>query len=153
MEDYADKVEPPHQDNVYQYCRASYLAETGRASQAIALLRMVVFTDVYYETSGRLLLTKILYQKEELDDLLYQINSFSRFLQRNKDISAVQRRTQFNFLKFLRQLARLRARLKYLSPEEAEDRLSQLVAEIQAQEVAESRWLTQQIQVLRPKPK
>jgi hypothetical protein len=141
MEDYANRIQPPHQDNVYQYCRASWLAETGKASQAIALLRNVSFSDIYYETSSRLLQTKILYDTQEAEGLSYQINAFSRFLQRNREIAPLQRRTQFNFLKYLRQLARLRARKKYLQPEEAAERVEKLKQDIQAGEVAERGWL------------
>ncbi len=94
-------------ENVYEYCRSHFHFEKGQWKEAIRRLQQVEFTDLHYQIGARYIIVRSYYELEDWDALSYQLPAFISFLKRNKGVSPQSRAYHLNFIRLLKQLARL----------------------------------------------
>lgn len=149
LDTYGPNIDPAFRENVLAYCRASLEAEKGHPQRAIRLLSRISHADVHYQLSARQLLLKIYFYEEDIEGLLYTIDSFRHFLKRNKEIPKARRAYHLRFLALFKRLSLLRDRLSIYPPEEAQRRVSRLQARLSASEsLANRTWLTEELEQL-----
>ncbi|MEM7656900.1 MAG: hypothetical protein AAF399_12280 [Bacteroidota bacterium] len=143
------KVDLEFRENVLAYCRASLEAERGHPQKAIRLLSQISHTDVHYQLSARQLLLKIYYYEEDIEGVLYTIDSFRHFLQRNKEIPKSRRDYHLRFLNLFKRLSLLRERVSTYSPTKAQEQIRQLRERLIASDSLANRgWLEEEITAL-----
>lgn len=108
MESQKEKLSPTFRDNVYDYCRAHLHFELGEWKAAIRRLQQIEFTDLHYQIGARYIIVRSYYELEDWDALSYQLPAFISFLKRNKGIPPQSRSYHLNFIRLLKQLARLK---------------------------------------------
>ena len=146
---YKEKLNPEYQENVFAFSLASFFYETRQNSKAIKLLQTVKFTDVYYETSARILLLKLYYENEEWESAIYQVQAFSIFLKRNKSISVSNRNRHLNFLRYYKKLVQLRENEAWLAKKDVKQRLNRLSSKIhEAKETVNLGWLKERVNTI-----
>lgn len=146
MENYREKVQPAHRDNVYHFCKADMLYEQSEWREAIRLLQTVSFTDVFYQLSARTLLIKLYFEMKENEGLFYALDAFERFLRRNKSIARERRESHRNFIACCRRLARLRERQALLTAADFQKRRSALGLRMQETgKISNLAWLEEKL--------
>lgn len=144
--DYKQHLPENLKEAAWLYNHANFLYESGQLGKAGELLVDQNFTDIYYNLSARHLLLKIFYDEQEIDALAYQIESFRLFLMRNKTISVVNRNSNLNFLKVMKNLAALRERYGYIPQEQVKARVKKIENSItQYNPLANKNWLQEQL--------
>jgi hypothetical protein len=150
MEKYRDYVVEGFRENVYNYCRASLEAEKGNTPLAIRLLNGISHTDVHYQLSARQLLTKIYYQDDDLEALLYTISAYRHFLKRNREIPRARRQAHLSFLSLLKSLALMRDRLSIYGAKKRKMALSNFQKKLQKSASLSNRsWLEEEFSRLK----
>lgn len=150
METYREHVVEEFRENVYAYCRASLELEKGNTQLAIRFLHQISHTDVHYQISVRQLLSKIYYQNDDLEGLLYTIQAYRHFLKRNREIPKSRRQAHLNFLTLLKSLALMRNRLPTYGQEKRKMTLLKYQERLQKTTSLSNRsWLTEAFDDLR----
>lgn len=137
IDDYKDFLAPSYRDNAFRFNLSSYHYAKGEWKTALKVLQEVEFTDVYYHLSGKSLLLKIYAEQEDTDALFALIEAFKTYLQRNKKVSAYQKKVHLNLIKFTKKAHRL----KLKRPKKLTAKFEQQIDALQ-QEVAESGAIT-----------
>lgn len=146
LEQYKQQIDPSFRDNVYAYCRASWALEMGQSQQAIRLLQSISHTDVHYQISARQLLLKIYYYEQDYETVLYTIDAFRHFLQRNRELPKARKEYHLRFLTRFKALCLLRERLPTYTIQEAKERLAKAQAKLDASDdLANRSWLLEEI--------
>ncbi len=149
IEAYRDSLDPANRDNAYNYNLAAYYYETKAYPDAMKLLQQVEFTDIYYHLSAKSILLKIYFELEEEDSMSYLMLAFGALLRRNRHISRSQVEVYENFLRFVRQLHRLRGRIGSTTPQKMSAQIEDLRQKIeQAESVANKNWLKEKLEEL-----
>ena len=154
METYRYHVDAEFRENVYAYCSASLEVEKGNTQLAIRLLHQISHIDVHYQLSARQLLTKIYYQNDDLEALLYTIQAYRHFLKRNREIPKSRRQAHLSFLTLLKSLALMRDRLPTYSQEKRQMTLLSYQERLQKAPALSNRsWLKEAFEALRENEK
>ncbi len=147
LEQYKQNIVPAFRDNVYAYCRAALEVEKGNRPQAIRLLQFISHTDVHYQISARQLLLKIYYHEQDLEAVLYTLDAFRHFLQRNRELPSSRKKQHLRFLTIFRPICLLQERLPTYKPTEARQRLVKLRQKLEGSEALPNRaWLLEQLE-------
>lgn len=145
------KLAPDYRENAYAYNRAYFDYATGNYPGALRQLQKVEFSDVFYHLGTKAIQMKIYFELDETEALLSLFSTFKTYLRRHKGISAYQRRTHLNLVKFVQQLDRLRDRSMRLTVPTFTAELQKLKELVeQADGVSNLPWLLGQIQELMP---
>ncbi len=130
---YKDFLDPKNRANVYQYNLAILYFRKPDYDKAIDLLQTVEFTDLLYNIEAKRMLLKIYFTLGADDALFSLLDSFKRFLQRQKELG-YHRESFLNLIRFT-------GRLLHLPPGDKAAR-AKLAAEIEGtEEVADKGWL------------
>lgn len=87
IESFRHRLPPEEQENIYQYCQAQMLFVMSDFKAARHLLEAEISqTDDLLKPDSRWLLLQCNYELGDFDLVLYQIDSFRRFLKRNKSL-------------------------------------------------------------------
>lgn len=144
-----DQIAPDYRDNAYCYNRAYFDYSTRNYPGALRQLQQVEFPDVFYHLGTKAIQMKIYYELEETEVLLSLLTTFKTYLRRQKGISAYQRRTHQNLVKYVQKLDRLRERGPRMKKPAYIKELQQLQAQAQAADgVSNLKWLIGQIELL-----
>ncbi|MEM9986217.1 MAG: hypothetical protein AAF804_14085, partial [Bacteroidota bacterium] len=147
LEQYKQNIVPAFRDNVYAYCRAALEVEKGNRPQAIRLLQFISHTDVHYQISARQLLLKIYYHEQDLEAVLYTLDAFRHFLQRNRELPSSRKKQHQRFLTIFRPICLLQERLDTYTQAEARRRITKLRQKLTASEALPNRaWLLEQLE-------
>lgn len=126
---------------------AFYLAyldfSLGAYSPALQKLQGLELKEPLYRTGHQVLLLRIYYELEHFESLFYLLDSFRRFLNRNRKFSEKQKDLNRNFLSILRQLAR--AREKGPNPQKTE-KIREMLSRYP--EVTDRTWLQEKLREL-----
>ena len=149
LDAYGPKVDDAFRENVLAYCRASLEAEKGHPQRAVRLLSTISHTDVHYQLSARQLLLRIYFYEEDMEGILYTIDAFRHFLQRNKEIPKARREYHLHFLRLFKRLSLLRDRLPTYSRQEARQRIQQFHLQlVSSKSLANRAWLEEEVAAL-----
>jgi hypothetical protein len=92
---------------------------------------------------------KIYFLEEEADAFLSLIYATLRFLDRNRELSAYQKRSNQNFIRTCKQLFELKEKKSYLRDTDFNQKWAKIQQRIQTQTpLGNRRWLEEQIQAL-----
>ncbi|MEL6672471.1 MAG: hypothetical protein AAFR61_09775 [Bacteroidota bacterium] len=150
---YKDKLLEPVRESAYTYNLASYYYETKDYKAAMKLLQQVDFTDVFYDLSGRVMLLKIFYEISDWDSIRYATEAFKGFLKRHKEIPKSYHQLHYNFLMFVRKLARLNQQNKRQDPADFLPRWEKAQQSLKEQpQIAQRKWIEDKLRYLRPLP-
>ncbi len=140
IEKYVSYLAAPERKNAYRYNLAAWNFAKGNFKEARKLLQFVNMNDVFYRLDARLMMFKIYFELDDHHALYFQISSFKKFLQRNRQISDYQKSIYINFLKKAGELQKAfnsKAMLKKLQIELKH-----------AKDVADVQWLREKVDEL-----
>ncbi len=106
MQDHEHYLPPGFRENTMLYNYAELYVYKREHSKALNLLVRVEFSDLSYHLGSRIMLAKIYYELDEENALLSLMDSFVKFLKRNKKVSENIRRTCLNFCDLLQAITR-----------------------------------------------
>ncbi|MCB0516897.1 MAG: hypothetical protein R2798_10800 [Chitinophagales bacterium] len=124
-------------ENAYNYNLARYYFSLRKYEKTLQLLQEVEYTDLYYSLDSKSMLLKTYYLLNETNALFSLIDSFRRYIHRNKLISDLQRTNYLNMIRFIN-------RLSIIHPRDSKKRavLKQQIEE--CKQVADKKWLLSQ---------
>ncbi len=108
IETYQTYIEKTKRENAYTFNLAHLRFYQQQFNDTLALINQVEFTDPYYHADSKLLIMMSYYELDELVPLHNTFDTFGAFLRRNKLASAVHRKMYLNYLKYIKQLTRIR---------------------------------------------
>lgn len=133
LNEYKAFLAPKNRDNVYQYNLATLYFRKPDYAKAMDFLQTVEFTDLIYNIESRRMLLKIYFSLGEEEALYSLLESFKRFIYRQKDLG-YHRDSFLNLIRFA-------GRLLKLSQDDKEGRLKLLKEIEETKEVADKQWL------------
>lgn len=137
IENYKQFLHPKERQSVYNYNKAVYYFRTGDYTPAMPLLNHSNFGDIHADLAARCMLLQIYYETNAIDALSSLLDSFSTFINRQKDIG-YQKDMYLNLIKFVKKI--LRGDMKN------EPFRKQLIAEIEGiAYLAEREWLIEKL--------
>lgn len=144
--DYKKTLQINLRDNVFNYNLATYYYGIQDYDSAIQLLNTVRFTDIFYEISGKIILAKTYFIKEEVEALFYLIDAFKLNLKRNKEVAANYKMSITNFLIQLKKVTKLKAEEGYMTRNKFREKLVKLEVRLNVVEpIVDRNWLLKQL--------
>jgi hypothetical protein len=105
IENYKQFLHPKERQTVYSYNKAVYYFRTGDFTAAMPLLRQADFADTHADLDARCMLLQIYYETHAFDALSSLLDSFSTFINRQKDIG-YQKDMYLNLIKCVKKIIR-----------------------------------------------
>ena len=137
LQTHKDFLAPKNRENIYKYNLANFYFQKPDYDKAMDLLVRTEFTDLLYNIQARRMLLKIYYTLGEEDALDSLLDSFKRFLYRQKELG-YHRDSFLNLIRFT-------GRLLILPPRDKKAR-HKLIEEIkETRELADKAWLLKSI--------
>lgn len=137
LEDYKKYLPPRQRQNIWSYNRAFYYFQLKKYKEAMQLLLQVSFKDVLNNLDARRMLLKSYFELGEFDALSSLLDSFSRYLQRQKSIG-YHRNNYINLIRFVQKIINLEHRDK--------NTIEQIRTEIHTTKMlAERDWLLEKL--------
>ncbi len=150
IRDYQDDLPPSHRTNVVNYNLAALYYAQKNWDKALQLLQTVIFTDAYYQTAAKTIQLKIYYENKELEAFLSLIDSFDKFIQRNRQLSAYQKKSNRNFISFAAKLSKIRESQYTRSKKICFENLDKLLEKIkETHPIANKNWLLTQAEKMK----
>jgi len=137
-----------HRNNAYTYNLANYFYETNAFSKALKLLQAVVYTDPYYNLAGRSLLLRIYFEKDDVEALDAQLQSFRIFLARSRQLSSYQKEVNLNFVRMTKKAQKLRELYVPSKTLEQASKIDALKTQLFKQPMVHREWLVKQLEQL-----
>jgi hypothetical protein len=97
---YAQYLPEEVRENALAFNRANLAFEKKEYGTAQKLLLNLEFQDAYYAVAAKILLLKIYFLKEETDPLLSLVETTCRMIERNRQLSDYQKKSNLNFFRF-----------------------------------------------------
>jgi hypothetical protein len=142
IENYKQFLHPKERQPVYNYNKAVYFFRTGDYASAMPLLRQADFADIHADLAARCMLLQIYYETPAFDALSSLLDSFSTFINRQKDIG-YQKDMYLNLIKFVKKILRGDMKDKAFK--------QQLITEIEGiAYLAEREWLIEKLKRQEP---
>jgi len=137
LETYKKYLHPRERDNNWRYNLAFFYFQQQKYKQAMQLLLQVEFKDVLYNLDARRILLKSYFELGEFNALESLLDSFSRYIHRQKDIG-YHRENYLNMIRFVKKIIHGRIADKKI--------VQQLVKEIETTNgLAEREWLLEKL--------
>jgi hypothetical protein len=147
---YKNALSPDNRENVYAYSLASLYFEKGELDRALQLLQEVVFTDAFYQVTAKIIQLKIYYLQQEYNAFFSLSLATQRYLSRNRQLSAYQKKSNLNFLKIVKRLFQLKNKADYLKQNRYQEQLAKLKERIQNTDALGNRkWLEEAVAQLK----
>ena len=141
IKEYQKYLKPIEQESTVSICQALISFKEKKYNNTIKELTQVNFHDYQLDILARLLLSRAYYELDELETLGYLVDSFKKYLQRNKKIDPRLIIPCKNFLKNL-------SILMNINPRDAL-KLGKLKISVQEQsQLAEKQWIIEKIEEL-----
>lgn len=138
LNDYKHKLNPEHQEDIYNYNMAHVLFYKKEYDKALEYLEEAHYKDTFFKTDAKKLKVKIFYEQDEIRLLDSYIEQFYMANYRNNLVSEKHLETNRNFILLLKQLINL--------PTSDKEKLKKLRTKMeQTEKVAERLWLTAKI--------
>ncbi len=137
LSDYKMKLHPADRDDAWRYNQAFVHFESEQYEAAMKLLILVDFKDVLNNLDARRMLLKSYFELGEYDALDSLLDSFTRYIQRQKDLG-YHKENYLNLIKFTKRIIHLDWKNKIAK--------TSLVKEIEKTiQLAERQWLLDKI--------
>jgi hypothetical protein len=137
IENYKQYLHPKERQPTYNYNLAVYYFRTGDYTAAMPLLRQADFADIHADLAARCMLLQIYYETHATDALSSLLDSFSIFINRQKDIN-YHKDSYLNLIKYVKKILRGDMKDKAFK--------QQLVADIkETAYLAEREWLIEKL--------
>jgi hypothetical protein len=138
IQTYQQYIKPAERESTVSICLALISFKEKKYQKTVESLTQVNFHDHQLDILARLLLSRAYYELDESEALGYLIDSFKKYIQRNKKIDPRIIIPCKNFLKILSTLLALHPRDRSRI-----DKIEQLIH--QHPQLAEKQWLTEKI--------
>lgn len=106
--EYIEEVHPDQRENLKNYALAQLYFAKGNYDYALANYQKINQEVFVLKLNVKVLLLKIYYEISEFDSAFSLIDSFRHFLSNNKNISERNNITYSNFLKFIKEMIKLK---------------------------------------------
>ncbi len=152
IEQYQADLLPNSRMNVVNYNIAALYYAQKNWDQALQLLQTVIFSDAYYQTAAKTIQLKIYYESDESETFRSLIDSFAKFILRNKQLSGYQKKSNKNFISLTNKLFKLREDRFRISTPAFQEKVNQLLNKVkEAHPISNKNWILQQGAVLKTK--
>lgn len=140
IDNYSKKIAPEHRKNIENYSRAALAFAQEDYTKAEKYLTHIYiqneFVDFYYHIYYKTLLIQTLYELNNIEEVLKELEAFRLYFARNKKTPKGVKEVYQNFIKVVRKLTNRKTKTGY-------------VTYIQAKEaLAEKKWLLQKAKIL-----
>lgn len=139
---YATYLHIEVRENAKSFNLANLFFEKGDYGQALQQLQSLEFTDPFYHVSAKIIQLKIYYLLHESEALFFLTENTKRLIQRNKQLSEYQKKSNLNFIKILQRLAKMPANTRR-SEDKQTEQIKTLIVE--SSPLANKDWLLQQV--------
>ncbi|MCI5058863.1 MAG: hypothetical protein MRY83_22305 [Flavobacteriales bacterium] len=136
-------LDPKYRKTAKAYHVARVHFYRGSYKLALRTLHEMEHVDIYYDLGERALMAKILFEQDDSDLLIANINSFKIFIDRNKMISTYQKQLYKSFLKWLK-------RLQAIKEGKRRNYKVWLEEVLKTKEIADKSWVIEKFEELRP---
>lgn len=137
IHNYRQYLDIPYRDNAFHFNLANLYFQQQDYQKTMNLLQKVEFDDVLYNLESRRMLLKVYYTLDETEALFSLLDSFKRFIHRQKKLG-YHKKSFLNLIRFTGRLLRLDFSKKAA--------VQKLKIEIEhTAEVAEKKWLLGQL--------
>jgi hypothetical protein len=110
VEKYYRELPAEHRQWMYDYSRAKISFEKNEFNNTFDLLNKIDLREFAFKFDIRSLLVKLFYETKNIDGVLHEIETYRQFLYKNKNVSEQRRISYLNFLSFVNDLLKVRAR-------------------------------------------
>jgi len=140
IQKHAVLLPPEIRENIVLICKAQLAKSKGNLGEVIDLLQDFEFNNVYDNLTSRSLLMRCYYELGEMHTLTFFIESFTKFVNRNKSLSGEVKLAVLNMIKFTKFLCN--AKYQKESKEKLKTKLDNLSP------IYAKKWLLKQIEEL-----
>jgi len=141
IENYGKLLPTKVKENVIGMSKAQVYKATGNCNKVIETLNQVEFSDWIDQLTAKSLMLQCFYELKEWNSLSYFIDSFEKYLRRNKSISADVKTGHLNYVSFCRRLLKMQG--------QSSEKISKLNSRLKATENISGRmWLAEKIKEL-----
>ncbi len=134
---YKKHLRQPYQEHFYNFNLANFYFQKNEYAKAMNLLLSVEFEDPYYQLEVRRMLIKIYYAQQENTALFSLLESFKRFIYRQKELGYHKER-YLNLIRFIHRMVSLEPANRV-----AMEKLREEIEE--TPKVADKKWLLEQL--------
>jgi len=121
IQEYGPFIDERYRENAVSYNLANLHFYQKDYERVIEILRNVEYEDIFYNINSKSILIKTYYESQQYDPLIYLLESFRAYINRNKNIPDSRKVLFKNLIRFTKKLANLppgaRAELKKLKAE------------------------------------
>lgn len=125
IEEYKEKLDPKSRENAINYNMAWLEYARKDYKKALRFLATADMMDVFYQLGAKCLLLKIYYETQEVDAFYALTESFYVYLRRNTLIADFQKDVHLSFIKFIKQLMKVRLERDRKGAEKLREELSE----------------------------
>lgn len=145
IERYQGDLLPANKMNVVNYNIAALYYAEKNWEEALQLLQSVIFTDAYYQAAAKTIQLKIYYESGEQEALRALIDSFGKFIMRNKQLSTYQKKSNKNFLSLTFKLLKIKDRKGLRSTQLHLESVSKILEKIkETHPISNKNWVLNQ---------
>jgi hypothetical protein len=138
---YGKYIDEKYRDNAVSYNLANLHFYQKKYNKVVEILRNVEYEDMFYNINSKSILIKTYYESDQYDPLIYLLESFRVYLNRNKNIPDSRKTLFKNQIRFTKKLVNL--------PPKAGAELKKLKEEVTANKNTINRsWLLEKIEEL-----
>jgi len=138
INEYGQFIDDKYRDNAVSYNLANLHFYQEDYNKVIEILRNVEYEDIFYNINSKSILIKTYYESDQYDPLIYLLESFRVYLNRNKNIPDSRKTLFKNQIRFTKKLVNL--------PPNAQSELTKLKQEVTDNKNTINRsWLLEKI--------
>lgn len=138
IHEYVEHLDAQFRDSYLSFNLARLHFASGEYRLSRQQLRHVEYDDIFFNLGAKMMLLKMAWESEEVEEVESSLSSFRKFVMRRTDLG-YHRELYLNFLSFIH-------RMNQLMPDDVEAKV-RLKGEVEISEsVAEKQWLLQQLE-------
>ena len=99
LKEHKEELLPDKRFNVFTYNLTAFYFAKQDYDKALKLLNEVEFTDAFYNAAAKIIQMKVYFELDETEAFYALAEAFKKFISRNKQFSAYQKKSNFNFIK------------------------------------------------------
>ncbi len=107
---YREELDPENRENVFTYNLAALQFEQSAYHKTLQTLQDVDFSDAFYHMSAKIIQLKSYYELGEEEALLALLEASRKYIRRNRQLSAYQKKSNQHFLKAIGWLQKAKSR-------------------------------------------
>ncbi|MCB0661580.1 MAG: hypothetical protein KDC24_02480, partial [Saprospiraceae bacterium] len=107
IRDYGEKIPVQYRENAVTFNLGQLYFYQKRYEEVLMQLRNVEYDDITYALNSKAFLTWAYLELDEIELLMFHIESFRTFINRHKDIHGNRKRRYHHFLRFAKKLSKI----------------------------------------------